>query len=64
MTAYAVGPGGSLNCFNSFLTEPTGAVIPILQEPPDHRKVVVEAWLGDNVLLPCVAKGFPVPEST
>ena len=28
------------------------------------RKIQRHAWVGDHVLLPCVAQGFPVPETT
>ena len=45
--------------------EPEGAVLPRLVEPSDSSKRVhVKKWVGDSVLLPCVAQGFPVPEST
>ena len=34
-------------------------------EPSDSSsRVTVKKWVGDNVLLPCVAEGSPVPEST
>jgi hypothetical protein len=59
---------GYLNYLLHFTTalpaDPIAAVSPVLVEPPDHRKVYQSAWVGENILLPCVAQGYPVPEST
>ena len=46
-------------------SEPSGTVLPRLIEPPEERRKIEKIkWVGDNVLLPCVAQGLPVPEST
>lgn len=48
-----------------FLPEPQGTVLPRLIEPPEERRKIEKIkWVGENVLLPCVAQGLPVPEST
>ncbi len=51
-----------------FITEPQGSALPVMDEPAsasDGGMVVRRtASVGDSVLLPCVAQGFPIPEST
>ena len=51
--------------FRLFVTEPEGTIIPRMLEPSDDiRRINRRSWTGDHVLLPCVAQGFPVPETT
>ena len=47
-------------------SEPKGTILPLLVEPRAEklRKIQRHAWVGDHILLPCVAQGFPVPETT
>ena len=47
-------------------SEPKGTILPLLVEPRAEklRKLQRHAWVGEHVLLPCVAQGFPVPETT
>ena len=40
------------------------SITPKLAEPSDAIKVYREVMEGQHVLLPCVAQGYPVPEST
>jgi hypothetical protein len=48
-----------------FLPEPDGAVLPRVVEPSDSSKRIgLTRWVGESALLPCVAQGNPVPEST
>ena len=39
-------------------------ISPKLIEPFDAIKIYREVMEGQHVLLPCVAQGYPVPEST
>lgn len=47
------------------LKEPEGtAVVPKLTEPPSQSRVDRHMLQGEHILMPCVAEGYPVPEST
>ncbi|CAB4064375.1 DSCAM [Lepeophtheirus salmonis] len=45
------------------LTDPKGPVIPKVIEPRTQQ-LEIRHWIGEDILLPCVSQGFPVPEST
>lgn len=46
------------NPFLSFLAEPKGNVQPRITVEKHSRKL---AKVGEDVILPCVAQGFPLP---
>ena len=55
----------SFQCALNFIAEPDGpTVMPKLAEPRDALKIYREVNEGQHALLPCVAHGYPVPEST